>query len=247
MDEAKMKIAVITPYYKESIDLLRKCHESVLAQNIEIDHFFIADGFPNNELNRWDIKHITLSESHGDNGNTPRGIGAMLASSEGYDFIAFLDADNWFHPNHISSLVELWNKTQADVCCSLTSIHTLDGEEMVGLQVSDQLTCQHVDTSCYFMHRNSFGALNIWLDMPKILSPVCDRIFFAGLKQKKYKLAFSHKKTVAFRSQYKADYLAAKLRPPLNAKENVANEAEQYLLSLDGVRETVSRLGFYPL
>ena len=83
--------------------------------------------------------------------------------------------------------------------------------------------------------------------MPKILSPVCDRIFFAGLKHKKYKLAFTQQKSVAFRSQYKADYLAARLQPPPNAKENVADEAEQYLLSLNGVRETVSKLGFYPL
>ena len=118
---------------------------------------------------------------------------------------------------------------------------------MVGLQASDQLTFQHVDTSGYFMHRNSFAALSIWLDMPKILSPVCDRIFFAGLKHKKYKLAFTGQRSVAFRSQYKADYLAAKISPPPNAKENVADEAEQYLLSLEGVRETVSKLGFYPL
>jgi glycosyltransferase involved in cell wall biosynthesis len=242
-----MKIAVITPYYKEPIAFLRQCHESVISQGIEVDHFFIADGFPNAELMSWNIKHISLSEPHQDNGNTPRGIGAMLASAEGYDFIAFLDADNWFHPNHIHSMVELWKKTQADVCCSFTSIHTLDGDEMVGLQASDQLTFQHVDTSCYFMHRDSFASLSMWLDMPKKLSPVCDRIFLAGLKHRKYKIAFTQLRSVAFRSQYKADYLAAKIPPPLNAKENVADEAEQYLLSLDGVRETVSRLGFYPL
>lgn len=242
-----MKIAVITPYYKEPLSFLKKCYESVLSQGIEADHFFIADGFPNSEIMNWKIKHISLSESHQDNGNTPRGIGAMLASAEGYDFIAYLDADNWFHPNHIQSMVELWNKTQADVCCSFTSIHTLDGDEMVGLQASDQLNFQHVDTSCYLMHRNSFDALSIWLDMPKILSPVCDRIFFAGLKHKKYKLAFTQLRSVAFRSQYKGDYLAARIPPPPNAKENVADKAEQYLLSLDGVRETVNKLGFYPL
>jgi glycosyltransferase involved in cell wall biosynthesis len=242
-----MKIAVITPYYKESIAFLRQCHDSVLSQGADVDHFFIADGFPNPELMSWDIKHVLLSASHQDNGNTPRGIGAKLAAAEGYDFIGFLDADNWFHPNHIKSMFNLWEKTQADVCCSFTSIHTLDGNEMVGLQASDQLTFQHVDTSCYFMHRNSFSALDIWLDMPKILSPVCDRIFLAGLKHKKYRLAFTQQRSVAFRAQYKADYLAAKLVPPPNAKENVANQAEQYLLSLDGVREAVSKLGFYPL
>ena len=108
-----MKIAVITPYYKEPIAYLRKCYESVLSQGTKADHFFIADGFPNPELMSWDIKHISLSESHQDNGNTPRGIGAILATAEGYDFIAFLDADNWFHPNHINSMIELWNMMYA--------------------------------------------------------------------------------------------------------------------------------------
>jgi glycosyltransferase involved in cell wall biosynthesis len=98
-----MKIAVITPYYKESIEFLRQCHKSVINQDISTDHclthFFIADGFPNEEVMKWNIKHITLPQAHSDNGNTPRGIGSILADVEGYDFIAYLDADNWFYPN----------------------------------------------------------------------------------------------------------------------------------------------------
>ena len=40
----KSKIAVITPYYKESIEVLSQCHESVLKQQGDFiaRHFMVA-------------------------------------------------------------------------------------------------------------------------------------------------------------------------------------------------------------
>ena len=242
----KMKIAVITPYYKESTEVLRQCHSSVLTQNVFADHFFVADGFPNEELMKWNIKHISLPQAHDDNGNTPRGIGSILADIEGYDFISYLDADNWFHPNHLSSLLNLYEETKADICFSFRTIHTNDGIELP-VQDSDELSLEHIDTSCYLLHRNTFNALDIWLKMPKILSPVCDRIFLAGLKHKKYKFAQTKQKTVAFRSQYKTHYLAANIEPPLDSKENTAKVPYEWLHTIAGIKEVVTRLGFIPL
>ena len=99
-------VAVITPYYREDTEKLRRCHESVLRQTGEVTHFMVADGFPNPEVDRWDVQHVSLGAAHGDNGNTPRGIGALLAFAQGFDAVAFLDADNWFVDNHISSLLK---------------------------------------------------------------------------------------------------------------------------------------------
>jgi glycosyltransferase involved in cell wall biosynthesis len=241
-----MKIAVITPYYKESTEVLYQCHQSVLTQNISADHFFIADGFPNEELMKWNVKHISLPQAHADNGNTPRGIGSILADIEGYDFISYLDADNWFHPNHLSSLLNLYQETKADICFSFRTIHTYDGIDL-SIQDDDEASLEHIDTSCYFLHRTAFDALDIWLKMPKILSPICDRIFLAGLKHKKYKFAPTKAKTVAFRSQYKSHYLRANIEPPLNAKENVGRVEYDWLLSIAGMKEAVAKLGFVPL
>ena len=83
--------------------------------------------------------------------------------------------------------------------------------------------------------------------MPKILSPVCDRIFFAGIKHKKYKISSTKQKTVAFRSQYKSHYLDANIEPPPGAKENVGKVPYEWLLSVTGMKEAVSKLGFVPL
>ena len=241
-----MKIAVITPYYKESTEILSQCHQSVLSQNVFADHFFIADGFPNEEVMQWNVKHTTLPQSHDDNGNTPRGIGSILADKEGYDFIAYLDADNWFHPNHLNSLLYLYEETKADVCSSFRTIHALDGVELFVDEPND-LALVHIDTSCFLLHRNAFESLDIWLKMPKILSPICDSIFLAGLRHYKYKFACTKQKTVAFRSQYGCHYERANIAPPPGSKGYVKKVPYEWLLTLAGMKETVARLGFIPI
>lgn len=241
------KIAVITPYYKESIEVLKQCHESVLSQSIPATHFFIADGFPNPELGKWNIKHTILPQGHDDNGDTPRGIGGLLAQIENYDYVAYLDADNWFLQDHLSSLIEVMEKTGADIACSFRTMHALDGTELIGVQDSDEISLEHVDTSCYLLDRSAFEALEIWLRIPKMLSPICDRIFYMYLKHKKFRITYTKKKSVAFRSQYLVHYQMAGVVPPNNLKENVAGEAFQWLLSVDGLKETVNKLGFVPL
>jgi len=95
-----MKVAYITPYFKEDADILERCIRSVQAQTIKADHFLISDGYQQDWVANRVARHIPLGKSHGDYGNTPRGIGAQLAVSEGYDAIGFLDADNWIDPEH---------------------------------------------------------------------------------------------------------------------------------------------------
>ena len=77
------KIAVITPYYKEPIEVPRKCHESVLSQSAAATHFLIAAGFPQAELGQWNIKHISLTQRYADNSDTPRRMGGLFANMEG--------------------------------------------------------------------------------------------------------------------------------------------------------------------
>ncbi|MBT8605979.1 glycosyltransferase family 2 protein [Polynucleobacter paneuropaeus] len=240
-----MKIAVITPYFKEPIEFLRQCHESVKTQGVSADHFFIADGFPNEELISWGVKHATLPQAHADNGNTPRGIGSILADIEGYDFISYLDADNWFHPGHLESLLNLWNKTKANICSSLRTYHTLDGIKLDIREVAD-FSLEHIDTSCYLIHRSAFEVLDTWNKMPYQLSPICDRIFLAALRNKRFKFASTKNQTVAFRSQYKQHYLAAKITPPAQAKDNIEKESLAWMSTKEGMRETAKKLGFIP-
>src|SRR5436189_944226 len=115
MTEAAPRIVVITPYYKEPLAMLRECHESVLRQNPRPHHMMIADGFPRPEIDEWDVGHVRLPIAHGDNGNTPRSVGSVLARVQRFDFVAYLDADNWYHPQHVETLVHAHQTTGAPV------------------------------------------------------------------------------------------------------------------------------------
>lgn len=243
------KIAVITPYYKEPTAMLKQAYDSVVNQKgAEIDHFMVADGFPNPEIYNWKAKHIVLPQAHGDNGNTPRGIGSLLAEVEGYDFIAYLDADNWYHEGHIESLLELHNKSKANICTSFRSFHSLNG---VNLKIAEKEENElaHVDTSCLLLSRKAFCLLGIWLQMPKQLSPLCDRVFLSAARFKELTIKSTMKRTVAFRSQYESHYRAAKINIPEGLKKggDELKPGYAYLNSRNGIDTCFKKMGFWPL
>lgn len=243
----KPRVAVITPYYKESLDYLIDCRNSVSSQEgADIIHFFVADGFPQQEVSTWDVQHVILPRPNADYGNTPRGIGSLLAIAQNVDFIAYLDADNWYHPGHIKSLIDLHRQTGADVTCSFRSLHTPDGQELTGLQDRDESLLQHVDTSCYLLHKAAFQSVDVWIKMPQQVSSIGDRIFLKALQKQRLKFAFSKKMTVAYRTLWAAHFRAKGLEPPPEAK-TLSTDYRQYLMSVEGVREVADRLGFYPL
>lgn len=243
---AKHRVAVVTPYHREDLPILAQCHESVIGQGVHADHFLVADGHPLDVIDGWSARHVTLPTEHGDAGNTPRGIGSLLAKSEGYDFIAYLDADNWYHDGHLRSLIQLWETMRSPACCSSRTFHDLQGQALPVREL-DEDAIGHIDTSCFLIHRSGFEALSIWLDMPKILSPLCDRIFLAGLLHRKLAIATTRQRTVAFRSKYRAHYVAADRPVPAQIKDtDDFAPALTFLRTDEGVSQCVRDLGFWP-
>jgi hypothetical protein len=215
----ELRVAVITPYYREQPETLRVCHESVKRQTYPCVHFMVADGFPSPEVARWPVEHIALSKAHRDNGDTPRGIGSLSAMNLGYDAIAYLDADNWFFENHIESMVSLYRRTGAAVCTASRTIHRLDGS----LMYADRYECdgkKHVDTSCFFLTREAFSLLPIWAMMPGELGPVCDIVFWRAILERRLPCAHNPQPTVAFRTQYQVHYANRGETPPPGSKSN---------------------------
>ena len=212
-----MKAAVITPYFKEDIDTLWRCHHSVLSQDSDCRHFLVADGFANKSIWEWDCEHLTLPTAHNDNGNTPRTIGALSAINKGYKAILFLDADNWFTPNHVSEALRLKaGNPDLDIAVLRRQIMLPDGTTVP--DDHEDVTGSHVDTSCYAFFESSFSMLPLWGMMPTFLSPICDRIMFSAIKAKQLSMEWSPIKTVYFTSNYRAHYIKAGQVPP--AKTN---------------------------
>ena len=53
-----MRVAYITPYYKEEPDVLERCIKSVEAQTIKVDHFLVSDGYPDRKSTRLNSSHL---------------------------------------------------------------------------------------------------------------------------------------------------------------------------------------------
>ena len=152
-----MKIAVISAYYKEERELLERCLKSVNEQSIKCDHFLVSDGYPQEWLlKKSNVRHIELGKSHNDYGNTPRGIGAQIAISEGYEAICFLDSDNWFDSNHVQHCFEsaLFKYTNILECDYVIAKRRLVRPDLTTMNIEEE--SGHVDTNCFFFFPGSF-------------------------------------------------------------------------------------------
>lgn len=216
-----MKVAIITPYYKESDAVLLRCIQSVLAQtHLDVWHFLISDGHPKPAITSGvkNLIAINLPVAHGDYGCTPRSVGAVCALNEGADIICFLDADNMFEPNHVSSIVRLYEKAAAneqdlDAVFSYRHIF-LPGHEHLRLKEKEDLQHRHVDTNCLSLARSAAFLWPTWGMIPKTLTPICDRVMFDLIRLNQLKGAWTGLHTVLYESNWSAHYARAGLKAP---------------------------------
>lgn len=215
-----MKVAVVTPYYQESLPVLRRAHASVTAQTHPCRHIMVADGFGRDSVDRWPVEHIKLDEPHRDNGNTPRHLGAMAALEQDCDAVAFLDADNWYEPDHIAGLVDLHERTGAPVLSSRRRIVSLAGDTL--LPAGEPRDGHgHNDTSTLMVTRAAFGLLGLWASMGPVFSPICDTVFFYAALFRGLQHAWHDRPTTVFQSHYKEHYYNALVEAPHdNSVEN---------------------------
>jgi glycosyltransferase involved in cell wall biosynthesis len=170
------RIAVLTPYLREPIRLLERCHRSVRGLTVRCEHILIADGFPRAELDTWPVRHLRLSKPSQNFGDTPRRIAGEAAMDGGFEAVIYLDADNWLRPRHVESLFACHLARGAAVCHSARTLHRVDETVMPLVQRGDNH--EHVDTSCVLVATAAFDLLRIWGTWPRELSRIDDRMFW---------------------------------------------------------------------
>jgi Glycosyl transferase family 2 len=191
-----MRVAAISAYYKEPPHVLRRCHESVLAQLGDVTHFMVADGFPISEIDSWTgVVHIKLP-NHADYGDTPRGVGAASAVANGFDAICFLDSDNWYEPNHVETMRMIVEETGAQVVTAARNIFTAEGR-MLGI-CKESNGVDFTDTNCYFLTRAAFPACAAWLFKDRRESIVGDKLFWSAVQTGGYTRVHSTVPTVNY-------------------------------------------------
>jgi glycosyltransferase involved in cell wall biosynthesis len=244
-----MRVAVVTPYYKEPAEWLGRCIRSVREQTREATHFVVADGHPQDWVDDAGVRHLKLDRAHGDYGNTPRALGAMLAVSEGYDAIAFLDGDNWYAPEHVQRCVEAAERhPEADYVTAMRHWARADGSVMT-LRMEEDLDGSHVDTNCYFLLRGAFHTIPRWGLMPRPMAMWCDRFYLGSLRGEGLVEVPTDSKTVYYLCTWAHVYRSIGEQPPEFAKEGlpVHQLASWYRDLGQRDREIVFRLTGYML
>jgi hypothetical protein len=211
-----LKIAVVTPYFCEDLGILKRCHESVLAQTYPSRHIMIADGLPRKEIDDWDGEHVRLDHPHADCGDTPRAAGGERALSLGYDVIAYLDADNSFRPRHLESMVRCCYATNASVIFSGRTLHFPNGLMLPEVDPEDSRT--HIDTSCLLLRGDARTMASAWLVYPRQLACVGDRLVVRMLRSRGLAFACTGALTVRYTINYAWMYRALNLAVPSDAR-----------------------------
>jgi len=243
-----MRIAIITPYFREDFAQIAKCAESVAQQQGQVTHFLIADGNPMSGVDSLGVRHIALDQNHNDFGNTPRAIGGLLAASEGFDAIGFLDADNWLEKHHISSCMRTiaLSPIEPDFLECRRRWVRIDGSVLPYEALEDQ-NGSHVDTNCMLLLEGSIHAVGRWALIPRDLSFIGDRIFLKALRSEGLRCAINPDITINYLCTWANVFEYIGEIPPDYTKSNkIAPDIDLLLKSMDGRRHAVTskRLGF---
>lgn len=164
MDDERIKkifigplVSVVTPTYQRS-ELLKKSVESALRQdyvNIEVivvgdNDSTLSNPTPDSER----VRVYNLSKNHGAGGAVPRNIAITMAAGK---LIAYLDDDNEWQPNHISSIYELMRSQGAAYGMSSMQVQ---GEDLGFTEPK----FQGVDTSCVVHRKDLVEKYGWWKD-----------------------------------------------------------------------------------
>ena len=236
-----MRIAVVTPYWEESREVLERCIASVRAQAVPVDQILVADGNPQSWVeDEPNVAHAILRKRSADYGDTPRTIGLIMAIRSQYDIVQFLDADNLLTPDHFEVTLRHFSgraeKDYPDLVVARRRMLRPDGTP-IAVEIPEEDARHHIDTSCYIFYRTAFRVAIRWSLIPRQISFMDDRVFFAILTRKhpELRMVFNEAKTVGYTCLWESVYRMAGEEPPPNCKNLEANfrAAQQWWRGLD--------------
>lgn len=131
-----MRFAIIVPVYNGE-KYLKKCIDSILSQTYkEFGLFLIDDCSTDNSakiIKEYNDKRIKLirAEIKLYNGGA-RNVGIEFAKANNYDYILFLDNDDWFDDNKcLETIKDIINENKYPDCVSLSYYCLIDGNKQL--------------------------------------------------------------------------------------------------------------------
>lgn len=184
----RKNVLVITPTVVRNT--LRDCCESVTNQTYEVDHLLVTDGiddvreeslnimFEKGYIRRSKTKVLNLPWNVGKDGGSWYGHRVYASVPklipQKYDYIMFLDEDNFFQPEHVETCVEMMdNNPQLHFCYSLRRVVDINGKFLIDdnceslgkwpVYVDPKGENFLVDTSSYCFRRDFIrSACHVW-------------------------------------------------------------------------------------
>ena len=212
-----MRIAVITPVFRAAEADLAACLGSVERQTLACDHFLVCDGDGSVvAADRPNLQVLRLPRPHQDVGNAARAIGSVSAICQGFDAIAYLDADNWFDEDHLERMCALQARTGAAVCSSGRRLRCGNGSLLGTCPEVDGE--RFVDTNCLFLTREAFRFAADWFLMPRDYAHVGDRYVWKRIRESGISRHHEPHPSINYRTRYESHYLYFGRQPPPDAK-----------------------------
>ncbi|HEX3575352.1 MAG TPA: glycosyltransferase [Rhodopila sp.] len=221
-----MKICVVTPYFQTPLDWICQAHDSVRAQTIPAGHILVCDGSTPAQIPSFRGTHILLGRNYQDYGNTPRLIGCYNAIAQGADAIAFLDADNWFQPDHLEALLRYVQANNLDACSSSRTLNRLDGSFLANCPVLNGH--RYIDTSCLLVMKSAFQHLIAWILSPQEAAAVTDQEVWKHMRTMGARLGFLDRPSVGYRTRHASHYRLAGEAPPPESIDRLDTHGGRY-------------------
>lgn len=221
-----MKVCVITPYFQTNEVWLRAAHDSVRAQTQPAHHILVCDGSEPASVPGFLGTHVVLQRNYKDYGNTPRLIGCYQAAQQDADAIAFLDADNWYYPDHLAGLVRFATENRLEACASARMLHRLDGTPMLKCPVVNGRG--HIDTSCLLVLKPAFRHMIAWTLSGQDTAAMADQLVWKHMLDQGTRLGFLDRPTMAYRTRHATHYTLAGEAPPPEAVDRIDLHGERY-------------------
>jgi Glycosyl transferase family 2 len=221
-----MKICVVTPYFQTPLEWVIQAHESVKAQTIPASHIVICDGSEPAQIPAFQGTHILLGRNYKDYGNTPRLIGCYNAITHGAEAIAFLDADNWFEPDHLQALRDYTVANNLDACSSARMLHRLDGSVLAKCALVNARP--YVDTNCLFVMKSAFPHMIAWTLQNQDNAAVMDQEVWRHMHRMGARLGFLDRPSVCYRTRHASHYRQVGEAPPPDAIDRRDPHGERY-------------------
>jgi glycosyltransferase involved in cell wall biosynthesis len=217
IDKSKSnKVIVITP--STGSQLLTWAIKSICDQDyLDLKHLIVVDGCEflertvqiSNQFASEKLEVLMLPENTGRNGMNGHRIYAAVPFLMNAEYIFFLDQDNWFEPNHVSSMIKLMESENLDWTFAMRKVYKENGEfitndncESLGDYQCYSRLPNLVDTNCYGFKRSTLvKSAHYWYHPLR-----ADRYFFHHLKEASPKFKST--------GLYSVNYRLTENRPP---------------------------------